>query len=170
MVTTDIFSQKWENIWGLEPMPGVLFTILHRISQQYLRLVSYLKNSDQKVSFRAFYLTFAWARVYRVWCRVRRLVRWKMKSSRALESFHVLGREPGHNSSKRTLQEKTMLLFVLSPRKCLVHLTSVVDNQEVAIRVFGFGWRVGLVSLGRVYWQPSSRRQSMNRLPCQIPA
>ena len=30
------------------PMPGVLFTILHWISQKYLRLVSYTKDWDQK--------------------------------------------------------------------------------------------------------------------------
>ena len=30
-------------------MPGVLFTILHRISQQFLRLVSYIKDWAQKV-------------------------------------------------------------------------------------------------------------------------
>ena len=35
---------------------SVLFTILHKISQQYLRLVSYIKDWDQKVVIPGFFL------------------------------------------------------------------------------------------------------------------
>ena len=39
-----------------KPMPGVLFTMLHRILQQYLRLVSYIKDLDPNVVILGFFL------------------------------------------------------------------------------------------------------------------
>ena len=51
-----------------------MFTILNRILQQHMRLVSYIKDWDQKVVILGSFFTFAWALVCRVWCRVRRLV------------------------------------------------------------------------------------------------
>ena len=44
-------------------MPGVLFTILLRISQQYLILVSYIKDKDQKVVTLGLFLFFFYFRL-----------------------------------------------------------------------------------------------------------
>ena len=50
-VKNEKVSEKDLNPWPYKPVPGVLITILHRISEQYLSLVTYIKDWDQEIVF-----------------------------------------------------------------------------------------------------------------------
>ena len=89
-------------------MPGGLFTIICRISQRYARLVSYMKHWDLKIVIMYFsFFTLAWARVYRVWCWVRRLVN---------ICLHML--IPNHSKFKEISPLNTQMNELLTARIC----------------------------------------------------